>query len=83
VRVFAGFFHQVLPQQLGGFFAYYPGVWTLCDAKHVCFTARTAELNGQLKTVRSQAESAKQELVDYRDKATRILQVGLTAEYVE
>jgi len=36
--------------------------------------ARSGELGSQLKTVRSQAESAKQELVDYRDKATRILQ---------
>ena len=39
--------------------------------------ARSSELGSQLKTVRSQAESAKQELVDYRDKATRILQVLL------
>ena len=38
--------------------------------------ARSGELGSQLKTVRSQAESAKQELVDYRDKATRILQVS-------
>ena len=39
-------------------------------------SARSGELSGQLKTIRSQAESAKQELVDYKDKATRILQVG-------
>ena len=43
-------------------------------------TARSGELGSQLKTVRSQAESAKQELVDYRDKATRILQVRLCCE---
>jgi len=43
---------------------------------NIC-TARSGELSGQLKTVRSQAESAKQELVDYKDKATRILQVRI------
>jgi chromosome segregation ATPase len=36
--------------------------------------AHSAELASQLKTARNQAELAKQELVDYKEKAARILQ---------
>ena len=39
-----------------------------------CFSVRTAELNVQMKSTKSQVDLAKQELIDYKDKATRILQ---------
>ena len=37
-------------------------------------TGKSGELAGQLKTLKTQSESAKQELSEYKDKATRILQ---------
>jgi hypothetical protein len=36
--------------------------------------SRCSELGTQLKSIRSQADAAKQELADYKDKASRILQ---------
>jgi len=39
------------------------------------FIAHHKEIAAQLKTTRTQAETAKQELVDYKEKAARILQV--------
>ena len=38
---------------------------------------RVTELNAQLKTAKSQVEEARKELNDYKEKATRILQVIL------
>ena len=38
--------------------------------------ARVSDTNNQLKTAKSQAEAAKEELNNYKDKATRILQVS-------
>ena len=40
--------------------------------------ARVSDTNNQLKTAKSQAEAAKEELNNYKDKATRILQVSWT-----
>lgn len=39
------------------------------------FSAKKTELAGQLKSNKAQVNSAKQELAEYKDKATRILQV--------
>ena len=38
---------------------------------------RVTELSAQLKTAKSQVEEARKELNDYKEKATRILQVTL------
>ena len=38
---------------------------------------RVTELSAQLKTAKSQVEEARKELNDYKEKATRILQVIL------
>lgn len=38
-------------------------------------TAHSNEISSQLKTARVQAETAKQELNEYKEKAARILQV--------
>ena len=39
------------------------------------FAARITELSAQCKSAKSQADLAKQELKEYKEKATRILQV--------
>jgi chromosome segregation ATPase len=44
------------------------------DAQVDAFTARSNELAIQLKTARSEVEMVKQELHEYKEKATRILQ---------
>ena len=38
-------------------------------------------MSSQMKAAKSQADAAKQELADYKDKATRILQVGIVFIY--
>ena len=42
---------------------------------YMCFTARHIEINMQVSTAKTQADSAKLELTNYKEKATRILQV--------
>ena len=39
-------------------------------------TAKVTEVTNQMKLMRSSLESAKHELSEYKEKATRILQVG-------
>ena len=41
------------------------------------FLGRFSDLNIQLKTAKSQADSARQDLIDYKDKAARILLVWI------
>ena len=41
------------------------------------FAAKAAEAQGQLKTMKATLESSRQEMTEYKEKATRILQVHL------
>lgn len=52
---------------------------TLAERKYSEEKKKVDELQQQVKLHRSSLESAKQELVDYKQKATRILQVSMSA----
>lgn len=52
---------------------------TLAERKYSEEKKKVDELQQQVKLHRSSVESAKQELVDYKQKATRILQVSTSA----
>ena len=50
---------------------------TLAERKYSDEKRRVDELQQQVKVFKSNLESSKQELIDYKQKATRILQVSL------
>lgn len=50
---------------------------TLAERKHSDEKKRVDELQQQVKVLKSNLDSSKQELADYKQKATRILQVSL------
>ena len=50
---------------------------TLAERKYADEKKRVDELQQQVKTLKSNVESSKQELIDYKQKATRILQVSM------
>ena len=50
---------------------------TLAERKHSDEKKRVDELQQQVKVLKSSLDSSKQELADYKQKATRILQVSL------
>lgn len=50
---------------------------TLC----LCCTGKASDLANQLIAAKQNAESTKQELADYKEKAARILQVRLIRSY--
>lgn len=50
---------------------------TLAERKYSDEKKRVDELQQQVKTLKSNVESSKQELIDYKQKATRILQVSM------
>jgi chromosome segregation ATPase len=52
---------------------------TLAERKYSEEKKKVDELQQQVKLHRASLESAKQELVDYKQKATRILQVSMSA----
>ena len=45
--------------------------------KLLLFVARFNDVNVQLKTCRSQMDASRQDFVDYKEKASRILMVGI------
>lgn len=49
---------------------------TVAERKYIDEKRRADELQQQVKVTKSHLESAKQELTDYKQKATRILQVS-------
>lgn len=49
---------------------------TVAERKYLDEKKRADELQQQVKIAKNQLESAKQELADYKQKATRILQVS-------
>lgn len=51
---------------------------TASERKYVEEKRKSEEFQQQIKIAKANLESAKQELVDYKQKATRILQVTLT-----
>lgn len=50
---------------------------TVAERKYLDEKKRADELQQQVKIAKNQLESAKQELADYKQKATRILQVSI------
>lgn len=50
---------------------------TAAERKYLDEKKRADELQQQVKVTKNQLESAKQELADYKQKATRILQVRI------
>lgn len=50
---------------------------TVAERKYLEEKRRADELQQQVKVTKSHLESAKQELTDYKQKATRILQVSI------
>lgn len=50
---------------------------TAAERKYLDEKRRADELQQQVKVTKSHLESAKQELTDYKQKATRILQVSI------
>ena len=50
---------------------------TLVERKYSDEKKRADELQQQIKMLKSNLESSKQELIDYKQKATRILQVSV------
>ena len=50
---------------------------TAAERKYLDEKKRADELQQQVKVTKNQLESAKQELADYKQKATRILQVSI------
>lgn len=50
---------------------------TLAERKYSDEKKRVDELQQQVKVYKSNLESSKQELIDYKQKATRILQVSM------
>lgn len=50
---------------------------TLAERKYSDEKKRADELQQQIKMLKSNLESSKQELIDYKQKATRILQVSV------
>lgn len=54
------------------------------NAEHyfILCTGKANDLTNQLKAAKQNAESAKQELADYKEKAARILQVILLYSFI-
>lgn len=53
---------------------------TVAERKYLDEKRRADELQQQVKVTKSHLESAKQELTDYKQKATRILQVSIVVK---
>lgn len=53
---------------------------TVAERKYLDEKRRADELQQQVKVAKNHLESAKQELVDYKQKATRILQVSISVK---
>lgn len=55
---------------------------TLAERKHSDEKKKVDELQQQVKACKTNLESSKQELIDYKQKATRILQVSMTCVHL-
>lgn len=53
---------------------------TVAERKYLDEKRRADELQQQVRVTKSHLESAKQELTDYKQKATRILQVSIVVK---
>lgn len=53
---------------------------TVAERKYLDEKRRADELQQQVKVTKNHLESAKQELTDYKQKATRILQVSISVK---
>lgn len=53
---------------------------TVAERKYLDEKRRADELQQQVKVTKNHLESAKQEMTDYKQKATRILQVSMSVK---